>query len=122
MKTQSVSSYMLTNSTRNILAKAQAELVKAQQEATTGFVFDTGLALGSRTGQSISLRKEHDRLTVLTETNGLISERMTASQDALSNVIKGSQEFLGNRDGDARGERGPFDYRRQGKGPVADRH
>ena len=49
MKTQSVSSYMLTNSTRNILAKAQAELVQAQKEATTGFVFDTGLALGSRT-------------------------------------------------------------------------
>ncbi|WP_271894081.1 flagellar hook-associated family protein [Candidatus Phyllobacterium onerii] len=96
MKTQSVSSYMLSNSTRNIIAKAQAELVKANQEATTGFVFDTGLTLGSRTGQSLSLRKEHDRLTVLTQTNGLISERMKASQDALSNVIKGSQDFLGN--------------------------
>ncbi|ATU95881.1 flagellar biosynthesis protein FlgL (plasmid) [Phyllobacterium zundukense] len=96
MKTQSVSSYMLANSTRNILAKAQAELVRAQKEATTGFVFDTGLALGSRTGQSISLRKEHDRLTVLTETNGVIAERMTASQNALSNIIKGSQGFLGD--------------------------
>lgn len=96
MKTQSVSSYMLSNATRNIIAKAQAELVRAQTEATTGFVFDTGLALGSRTGQSISLRKEHDRLTVLTETNGLIAERMTASQNALGNVIKGSQDFLGN--------------------------
>ncbi len=96
MKTQSVSSYMLANSTRNIIAKAQADLVKASQEATTGFVFDKGLTLGSRTGQSISLRKEHDRLTVLTETNGLLSERMKASQNALTNVIKGSQDFLGN--------------------------
>ena len=69
MKTQSVSSYVLANSTRNILARAQADLVKAQTEATTGFVYDKGLSLGSRTGQSVSLRKEHDRLTVLTDTN-----------------------------------------------------
>jgi flagellar hook-associated protein 3 FlgL len=96
MKTQSVSSYVLNNSTRNIIARAQAELVRASQEATTGVVFDKGLSLGSRAGQSISLRKEHDRLMVLTETNGLISERMKASQNALTNVIKGSQDFLGN--------------------------
>ncbi|MBB3233703.1 flagellar hook-associated family protein [Phyllobacterium endophyticum] len=96
MKTQSVSSYMLSNSTRNIIARAQADLVRASQEATSGVVFDKGLTLGSRAGQSISLRKEHDRLTVLTETNGLISERMKASQNALTNVIKGSQDFLGN--------------------------
>lgn len=95
MKTQSVSSYMLATSTRNILAKAQADLVKAQQEATTGFVFDKGLTLGSRTGQSISLRKEHDRLTVLTDTNAVITERMTTSQNALNNLIKGSQDYLG---------------------------
>lgn len=94
MKTQSVSSYVLANSTRNILARAQADLVKAQTEATTGFVYDKGLSLGGRTGQSVSLRKEHDRLTVLTDTNATISERMTTSQDALSNLIKGSQDFL----------------------------
>lgn len=95
MKTQSVSSYVLANSTRSIIAKAQADLVKAQQEATTGFVFDTGLSLGSRTGQSISLRKEHDRLSVLTDTNGVAAQRMTASQNALGSVVKGAQDFLG---------------------------
>ena len=94
MKTQSVSSYMLANATRNILAKAQADLIKAQQEGTTGFVYDRGLTLGSRTGQSISLRKEYDRLSVLTDTNGVIKERMTTSQDALGNVIKGTQSLL----------------------------
>jgi flagellar hook-associated protein 3 FlgL len=94
MKTQSVSSYVLANSTRNILAKAQADLVKAQTESTTGFVFDRGLTLGSRTGQSISLRKEYDRLTVLTDTNGVTAERMTTSQNALSNLVTNSQDFL----------------------------
>ena len=95
MKTQSISSYMLANSTRNILAKAQADLIKAKEESTTGFVSDTGLALGSRTGQSISLRKEFDRLTVLTETNNLIGQRMTTSQNALGNMVKGATDFLG---------------------------
>lgn len=95
MKTQSVSSYVLANATRSIISKAQVDLVKAQQEATTGFVFDTGLALGSRTGQSLSLRKEHDRLSVLTDSNKLLAERMTTSQNALSNAMKGSQGFLG---------------------------
>ncbi|MFJ7356525.1 flagellar hook-associated family protein [Phyllobacterium sp. NPDC097923] len=95
MKTQSISSYMLANSTRNILAKAQADLIKAKEESTTGFVSDTGLALGSRTGQSISLRKEYDRLTVLTETNNLIGQRMTTSQNALGNMVKGATNFLG---------------------------
>ena len=95
MKTQSVSSYMLANATRNIIAKAQADLVKAQQEATSGFVFDTGLSLGSRTGQSLSLRKEHDRLSVLTDSNKLLTERMTTSQNALNSALKGSQDFLG---------------------------
>ncbi|MHC1551721.1 flagellar hook-associated family protein [Phyllobacterium sp. K27] len=95
MKTQSVSSYVLANATRSIISKAQADLVKAQQEATTGLVFDTGLALGSRTGQSLSLRKEHDRLSVLTGSNKLLAERMTTSQNALSNAMKGSQDFLG---------------------------
>lgn len=94
MKTQSVSSYMLANATRNILAKAQSELIKAQQEGTTGFVFDKGLTLGSRTGQSISLRKEYDRLSVLTDTNGVIKERMTTSQNALTSIIKGTQDLL----------------------------
>ncbi|MGH6860363.1 MAG: flagellar hook-associated family protein [Phyllobacterium sp.] len=94
MKTQTVSSYVLANTTRTIIAKAQADLVKAQQEATTGFVFDKGLSLGSRTGQSLSLRKEHDRLSVLIDSNGLLGERMTTSQNALGSMVDGSQDFL----------------------------
>lgn len=96
MKTQSISSYVLANSTRSIIARAQADLVKAQTEATTGLVADTGLALGSRTGQSISLRKEHDRLSVLTDSNQLLMQRMTTSQGALTNAVKGAQDFLGS--------------------------
>jgi flagellar hook-associated protein 3 FlgL len=99
MKTQSVSTYALQNSLRSVVAKAQAEMLKAQQEATTGTVFDVGLALGSRSGQTISLRKEHDRLSALSDMNKLIGERMKTSQTAISDVIKESQKYLANLTG-----------------------
>jgi len=101
MKAQSVSSYALSNALRSVVSKAQTELLKAQQEATTGTVFDVGLALGARSGQTISLRKEYDRLTALTDTNNLISERMKTSQTAIENVINEAQEFLATLTGGA---------------------
>ncbi|ENR64385.1 hypothetical protein C032_03199 [Brucella abortus 63/294] len=56
MKAQSISTYGATSALRALVAKNKAEMVKAQQEATTGTVFDVGLSLGSRTGQTVSLR------------------------------------------------------------------
>ncbi|RCS23989.1 flagellar hook-associated family protein [Phyllobacterium salinisoli] len=96
MKAQSVSSYALSNALRSVVSKAQTELLKAQQEATTGTVFDVGLALGARSGQTISLRKEYDRLSSLTEMNNLISQRMRTSQTAIGSVIGQAQNFLAN--------------------------
>lgn len=86
---------MLMNSTRNTILTAQAALTKASYESQEGRVFDVGLALGNRTGQTVSLRKEFDRLNVLTETNSLIGERMTTSQNALGNLVKGATDLLG---------------------------
>ncbi|PRD42659.1 flagellar biosynthesis protein FlgL [Phyllobacterium phragmitis] len=99
MKAQSVSSYALSNALRSVVSKAQTELLKAQQEASTGAVFDVGLALGARSGQTISLRKEYDRLSSLTDTNNLISQRMKTSQTAISGIIDGAQDFLANLTG-----------------------
>ncbi|GGA97979.1 flagellin [Brucella endophytica] len=99
MKAQSVSTYALNSSLRSVVSKAQAELIKAQKEATTGTVFDVGLALGSRAGQTISLRKEYDRLTSLSDMNKLTGERMKTSQTAISDVIKESQKYLANLTG-----------------------
>ncbi|YBV96609.1 flagellar hook-associated family protein [Phyllobacteriaceae bacterium JZ32] len=106
MKAQSVSSYALSNALRSVVSKAQTELLKAQQEATTGTVFDVGLALGARSGQTISLRKEYDRLTSLTDMNNLISERMKTSQTAIENVVDGAQDFLVNLTGATSAEGG----------------
>ncbi|MBV2144348.1 flagellar hook-associated family protein [Falsochrobactrum sp. TDYN1] len=96
MKAQSVSTYGSASALKALVAKTKAELVKAQQEATTGTVFDVGLSLGSRSGQTISLRKEYDRLTVLTDMNKLVQQHMSTTQAAASAIIENTQDFLGN--------------------------
>lgn len=95
MKAQSISTYGATSALRALVAKNKAEMLKAQQEATTGTVFDVGLALGSKSGQTVSLRKEYDRLTVLTDMNKLLQERMNATQTAVGAIIEDTQDFLG---------------------------
>ncbi|MBC2887560.1 flagellar hook-associated family protein [Ochrobactrum sp. CM-21-5] len=99
MKAQSISTYGAASALRALVSKSKAELVKAQQEATTGTVFDVGLALGSKSGQTISLRKEYDRLSVLTDMNKLVQSRMTTTQTATGAIIENMQNFLGDLTG-----------------------
>ncbi|WP_139976401.1 flagellar hook-associated family protein [Ochrobactrum sp. CGA5] len=99
MKAQSISTYGATSALRALVAKNKAEMLKAQQEATTGTVFDVGLSLGSKSGQTISLRKEYDRLSVLTDMNKLVQQRMNATQTATGTIIEDMQNFLGDLTG-----------------------
>lgn len=93
MKAQSISTYGATSALRALVAKNKAEMLKAQQEATTGTVFDVGLSLGSKAGQTVSLRKEYDRLSVLTDMNKLVQQRMNATQTAAGTIIENTQNF-----------------------------
>ena len=99
MKAQSISTYGATSALRALVAKNKAEMLKAQQEATTGTVFDVGLSLGSKSGQTVSLRKEYDRLSVLTDMNKLVQQRMNATQNAAGTIIENTQNFLGDLTG-----------------------
>lgn len=99
MKAQSISTYGATSALRALVAKNKAEMLKAQQEATTGTVFDVGLSLGSKSGQTVSLRKEYDRLSVLTDMNKLVQQRMNATQTAAGTIIENTQNFLGDLTG-----------------------
>ncbi|WP_266035808.1 flagellar hook-associated family protein [Brucella intermedia] len=99
MKAQSISTYGATSALRAMVAKNKAEMLKAQQEATTGTVFDLGLSLGSKSGQTVSLRKEYDRLSVLTDMNKLVQQRMNATQTAAGTIIENTQNFLGDLTG-----------------------
>ncbi|WP_157016381.1 flagellar hook-associated family protein [Mesorhizobium xinjiangense] len=94
MKVSYVSSNAINQALRYSLMRMQSQLVKGQTEATTGKVADTGLALGARTGNSISLHRDVDRLKGIIDTNALVSSRLSASQEALSDIRAAGESFL----------------------------
>jgi flagellar hook-associated protein 3 FlgL len=88
-----ISTSALSEATRSSLMKLQTKLADAQKEVTTGRLADVGLSLGFKAGQAVSLRQEHARLQSITETNGLVSSRLDASQAALKAVVENAQSF-----------------------------
>lgn len=76
------------------MATSQSQLVKAEREVATGKVDDLGLALGRQTGNFISLKGDMRRLETLIDTNGLAANRMSASQQAIGQIISRTQEIM----------------------------
>jgi flagellar hook-associated protein 3 FlgL len=103
MKTTFISTSAISAATRSSLMKVQQELADAQKEMTTKRFADVGKTLGFRTGQTISLRQEHSRLTTIIETNTTVSTRLKATQSTLQNLADNAQNFskqlLGSRIG-----------------------
>ena len=95
MKSTFVSTASISEAMRYSIRRAQTELTKAQKEVSTGRVDDVGLALGVRTGQSVSLSRDLARLQGIVDTNELAASRLTATQDALNDIVTIGQSFLG---------------------------
>jgi flagellar hook-associated protein 3 FlgL len=95
MKTTFISTSALSAATRASLMKVQQELADAQKEMTTSRHADVGKTLGFRTGQTISLRQEHSRLTTIIETNTTVSTRLKSTQSTLQNLVDNAQDFVG---------------------------
>jgi flagellar hook-associated protein 3 FlgL len=94
MKTSFVSTASVSQSLRYQLMRMQSELVGGNKESQTGMVADRGLALGARTSQSISLSRDMERVNGIIDQNGLISSRLTATQNALKQIEERAQSFL----------------------------
>lgn len=94
MKSTFVSTTSISTAMRYQLLRAQSELPKAQKEASTGRVADVGLALGARTGQSVSLARDLERLRGIIDTNGLVSARLKSTQNSLTQISGIAQNFL----------------------------
>lgn len=94
MKVSFISTAAIAQTTRSSISEIQAELAKAQQELASGRHDDAGLALGYRVSRTVSMRQEFDQLTAITETNGVLSERLTTTQDALQNMVDDAQSML----------------------------
>jgi flagellar hook-associated protein 3 FlgL len=95
MKTSSVSSLSISQAMRYSTMRTQGDLAKALKEQDTGKVFDSGLALGARTAQTVTFARDIERLNGIVDSNGLVSARLTATQEALGNIESAAQEFLG---------------------------
>lgn len=83
----------LWNSPRSTLDKLQSELVKANKEVVTGRHMDVGLALGRKTGTSLSLRQERTTLDALTDSNGTATLRLKSTSAALDQVRTVADSF-----------------------------
>ncbi len=95
MKAMSVSSNAVSQALRLQMARAQAEMIRAEKEVTTGQVADRGLHLGVRTGHSVSLDRDIARLDNIKSTNGMVTTRLDATQEALGETREIAQQMLG---------------------------
>lgn len=94
MKTTFVSTASVSQSLRYSLMRMQSELVNANKEASTLRVADLGLALGARASQSVSMARDLERLDGIVSQNGLVSARLTATQNALKQISDKAQTLF----------------------------
>jgi flagellar hook-associated protein 3 FlgL len=95
MDTAFTSTKSLNDGNRLTILKLQKRLVTAQQELASGRLADTGLTLGGRTSETVSLRQQYARLTTLKETNSFVMTRLDVSQTVLSTLSETAQKFIG---------------------------
>nr|WP_316652384.1 flagellar hook-associated family protein [uncultured Gellertiella sp.] len=94
MKTSTISSISIQNALRHTVSSSQGQLMKAERESTTGKYDDIGVALGAKTTRSLDLNGELLRLQNLKDTNSVVTQRLSASQEALTNMSQNGQTIL----------------------------
>lgn len=87
----SPSSFTMAYGPRRILSELQAELVRRQNELSSGRKADIGLSLGAQTRQTISLSANFELLQAHMASNELISSRVDATQTSLTSLIDNAQ-------------------------------
>lgn len=86
MKTSFISSLSMQTTMRYAVARAQQDMVAAQQEVTTGRHSDVGVALGATTARSLDLTRDILRIKSTLSTNSLATQRLEASEEALAEM------------------------------------
>jgi flagellar hook-associated protein 3 FlgL len=89
---QSTSS--LSDATRTALARAQNQMAQAQEELASGRHADVGRTLGSATSRTVSLRKDLQRLEVISDTNGVAGPRLEFTQNILEGLNNNANQLL----------------------------
>lgn len=94
MKASSISTFAINQAMRYQMMRLQVDLARNDKELSSGRVADRGLALGVRTGFSVALSRDVDRLENIKASNGLVQLRLTATQESLGTANGAAQSFL----------------------------
>jgi len=79
-----VSSLVLHNTSVTASGRIQNDLARLTKEVSTGRMADVGLSLGSVTGHSMRLHIDSDSLTAFTNSNAIVSARLSQTDNALT--------------------------------------
>ncbi|NML74865.1 flagellar hook-associated family protein [Rhizobium sp. S-51] len=93
MSTSSISNLSVQTSMRLTIREAQSELLKAQQEVSTGQFADIGAELGSKTSTVVDLSRESLRLNSIISNNSIATQRLSASQEALNQIATAAEQM-----------------------------
>jgi len=94
MKTSFISSLAVQNAMRMTVQKGQMEIQTLQKEIVTGRYADIGEALGASAGRSVALNQEVYRLETIRGANSIVTQRLSASQLALTSMADQAQSML----------------------------
>ena len=94
MKVSFVSSQAINQALRYQTQRMQAELIKSNKEVVSLRVADVGIALGARSGVSLSMHREIDRLKGLIDSNELAASRLSSTQVILQELTSQSEKLM----------------------------
>ncbi len=89
-----VSTLSMSTMLQEQLAKMRSQLSDASLEVSTGRYADVGLALGSQTGHTISLRDQQAQLQAISGANGNVATRLNTVSAAMTSILSTAQDFL----------------------------
>jgi flagellar hook-associated protein 3 FlgL len=92
--TSYISTHSITSSLRQSVLQLQSELASNEVEMATGHYADTGVALGAKTAEAVSLQNEQDLLQSITSSNQIVVMRLNTTQDILANLQSSAQSLL----------------------------
>lgn len=94
MKVSFVSSQAISQAMRYQMQRMQSDLINAQKEVVSLRVADVGLAIGARSGVSMSMHREIERLKGLTDSNELAAARLASTQIGLQQLNGAAQKLM----------------------------
>ncbi|MGE7370817.1 flagellar hook-associated family protein [Neorhizobium sp. NPDC001467] len=94
MKTSFSSTHSIQTTLLQTMARAQNDLAKANKEVTTGVYADLGAELGAKTSRSLDLSRDMLRIESQMTTNSVATQRLTSSEEALSQLADIGQAVM----------------------------